>query len=389
MNVTQGLPGAVMDESLGVPAHYANPFAEGNRLAAGEAFTDLSFLEVLSVSGVERATWLHNLTTRDFTALAPGESSEMLLLSPNGHVEAAAAVVDDGERTWFLMDTGCSEPFAQFLESMQFRMRVEVERWEGEQKPAVIGLMVPADELSEKTRTHATVIWEDPWPRTLPGGAHYGVADENHPARNANRTLLVVAQNEPVVETLIAAGFVPAGVQAWEAKRIAQWRPRPNTEAANQVLPHELDWLRTAVHLDKGCYRGQETVAKLVNLGKPPRRLTYLYLEGPEGDLPEPGAEVTSGGRTVGQLTSVARDSEDGPVALALLRRATALDAQLEVGAFVASQEEIVAREGKSSVSPQERPGQGLRRSNRGGGPGSADGGAGAFGSARGGLGSR
>ena len=158
---------------------------------------------------------------------------------------------------------------------------------------------------------------------------------------------------------------------------------------SEQVLPHELDWLRTAVHLDKGCYRGQETVAKLVNLGKPPRRLTYLYLEGPEGDLPEPGSDVMLGERVVGKLTSVARDSEEGPVALALLRRNTADDAQLHVGAFEAVQEPIVAREGKSSASPSERPGQGLRRGNRAGGPGSSDGGAGGFGSSRGGLGGR
>lgn len=385
MKITRSLPGAVMDENLDVPDHYSNPFAEGNQLAAGKAFTDLSFLEVVTVSGADRATWLHNLTTRDFTSLPVGESSEMMLLDPNGHVEFAAAVIDDGERTWFILDHGQSQPFVDFLDSMVFRMRVEIETPDLD----VVGVMVPAAELSEQALAHASVVWEDPWPRTLPGGAHYGVSDEEHPAKNSSRTLIVVAKDEPIVETLIAAGMVPAGITAWEAKRIADWRPRPNAEAAEQVLPHELDWLRTAVHLDKGCYRGQETVAKLVNLGKPPRRLTYLYLEGPEGDLPELGSDVMLGERVVGKLTSVARDSEEGPVALALLRRNTADDAQLHVGAFEAVQEPIVAREGKSSASPSERPGQGLRRGNRAGGPGSSDGGAGGFGSSRGGLGGR
>ncbi|MDP9806597.1 folate-binding protein YgfZ [Trueperella bonasi] len=385
MKVSRSLPGAVMDEDLGVPAHYSNQFAEENQLASGKAFTDLSFLEVVTVSGADRATWLHNLTTRDFLALAAGQSSEMMLLGPNGHVESAAAVIDDGERAWFILDKGQAQPFVEFLDSMMFRMRVKIERPEFD----VVGVMVPEAELSDQARALASVIWEDPWPRTLPGGAHYGIADADHPAKNSSRTLLVVGKDEPIVETLIAAGMVPAGVTAWEAKRITDWRPRPNLEAAAQVLPHELDWLRTAVHLDKGCYRGQETVAKLVNLGKPPRRLTYLYLEGPEGDLPAPGDDVMLGERVVGQLTSVARDAEEGPVALALLRRNTADDAQLTVGGFQAAQEPIVAREGKSSASPQERPGQGLRRGNRGGGPGSTDGGAGGFGSARGGLGSR
>ena len=200
MKITRSLPGAVMDENLDVPDHYSNPFAEGNQLAAGKAFTDLSFLEVVTVSGADRATWLHNLTTRDFTSLPVGESSEMMLLDPNGHVEFAAAVIDDGERTWFILDHGQSQPFVDFLDSMVFRMRVEIETPDLD----VVGVMVPAAELSEQALAHASVVWEDPWPRTLPGGAHYGVSDEEHPAKNSSRTLIVVAKDEPIVETLIA-----------------------------------------------------------------------------------------------------------------------------------------------------------------------------------------
>ncbi|QOR48024.1 folate-binding protein [Trueperella pecoris] len=387
--MNSSLPGAVLD-ACGVPAHYGNPFAEQSRLVAGKAFTDVSFVEVVVVSGQDRLTWLHNLTTRDFTNLAPGESSEMLLLGPNGHIQAAAGVIDDGERTWLLMDRGQAEPVAAFLESMVFRMRVEIERPDYD----VVGVVIPrseqktiggdadggeagegtessvaaapagdppADFLPAEVAALAELVWEDPWPRTLPGGAHYGVADSEHPARASRRVLVLVKPGVPVVEAFVAAGYSPAGLQAWEAQRVADWRPRPNNEIVARALPHELDWLRTAVHLEKGCYRGQETVAKLVNLGKPPRRLTYLYLEGPEGDLPAAGSEVKLGEKTVGVLTSVARDYEEGPVALALIKRNTALDAQLSVGGFIAAQVEIVSREGKSSASPAQRPGAGMR----------------------------
>ena len=85
-----------------------------------------------------------------------------------------------------------------------------------------------------------------------------------------------------------------AGTLALEALRIAAWRPRAATEVDATTIPHELDWLRSAVHLSKGCYRGQETVAKVHNLGHPPRRLVMLHLDGSDGVLPAPGSAVSA-----------------------------------------------------------------------------------------------
>ncbi|MBM7824192.1 folate-binding protein YgfZ [Arcanobacterium pluranimalium] len=354
------LKGAVLDDDAGVPAHFGNPFAEEEALRSGRTLTDLSLLEVVTVTGADRKNWLHNLSTCPFNDMLPGESREMLILDPHGHIEHAAAVTDDGESIWLITDIGKAQPLIDFLESMKFMLRVEIKA-----VPAVVlGLAISASELQASVREAALITWQDPWPHTLPGGAHYGIADDAHPARNAKRTLLVLPPERApgVVEKLLQEGMMPAGLLAWEAARIVDRRPRLALDGADSPLPHELDWIRTAVHLNKGCYRGQETVAKLVNLGRPPRRFTYLYLEGPEGDLPAPGTEVFRGERRVGVLTSVARDFEEGPVGLALIKRSTPVSDQLRVGDFVAVQEEIVSAEGKSSVSPQERPGSELRK---------------------------
>jgi hypothetical protein len=133
-----------------------------------------------------------------------------------------------------------------------------------------------------------------------------------------------------------------AGTWAAEALRVAAWRPRLGFETDHRTIPHELDWMRTAVHLHKGCYRGQETVARVHNLGRPPRRLVFLHLDGSGHVLPDPGAPVTSGGRVMGRLTSVARHYVDGPIALAVVKRSTPVDADLVVGGVVGAQTVIV-----------------------------------------------
>ena len=168
-----------------------------------------------------------------------------------------------------------------------------------------------------------------------------------------------------------------AGALAWEALRIEAGRPRWAREADARAIPHELDWLRTAVHLTKGCYPGQETIARTLNLGRPPRRLTVLQLDGLVGDLPQPGASVRMGERAVGAVTSVARHHELGPIALALLRRAVPVGEQLTVeitevdeatgetipvGRVDAAQEVLVSPEGRAQASPAERPGAELRK---------------------------
>ncbi|WP_052047088.1 folate-binding protein YgfZ [Arcanobacterium sp. S3PF19] len=349
---------AVIDEQTGLPAHYGNPFREQEDILQRGALVDLSYMEIVCVQGPDRAKWLHSLGTCAFEQLKQGETGQMLILDPNGYIAHSALATDDGTQTWLLTDSGRGRALADFLESMKFMMRV------GVSMPSlhVFACLGGRGRLPARIAAEAKQIWEDPWPHTSVFGADYGLKDGDHPGLERNAVFCALSGS-----SLPAEGEVcRAGLTAWEALRVRHLRPRLNSEVSNRrVLPHELDLLRCAVHLSKGCYCGQETVAKIVNLGKPPRRLVFLYLEGPEGDLPAAGTPVCCGKRKIGVLTSPVRDFEQGPTALALIRRGISPDAQLETGGFAAAQMQIVSADGKSSVSPAQRPGAGLLRIDR------------------------
>ena len=197
------------------------------------------------------------------------------------------------------------------------------------------------------------MTWVDPWPGVVTGGVRYSRA---WPAKWPWTETLVA--NEDVAS--VFAEFEPAGTMAYDALRIAAHRPRQLGEVDDKALPHEFDWLSTAVHMSKGCYRGQETVAKVHNLGHPPRRLTFLHLDGSGHALPEAGDEIFIDGNPSarGKITSVGQHHEMGPIALALLFRAVPEDAPLIVrtglGDLSASQEVIVPQSaGKANDIPK------------------------------------
>lgn len=350
------LPGAVAGTGpdAGVAAHYGEPVREQRALARDGAVVDLSHLGVVGVRGPDRLSLLHSLSSQAMLGLAPGEARELLVLDPHGHVEHAAAAVDDGTGTWLVTEAASSPGLAAFLTSMTFMLRVEVEdataRW------AVLG--TPTQALpAVLAAAPDSLVWRDPWPDVAPGGASYGPPDADHPGQE-HRTALVLVEREALADVaarLGAAGTTMAGSWAHEALRVAAWRPRLACEVDDRTIPPELDWLRTAVHLHKGCYRGQETIARVVNLGRPPRRLVMLHLDGSEHVLPEPGAVVLDGAREVGRLTSVARHHELGPIALALVKRSVPVVATLTVGGLAAAQEIVVRPDGLSDARPAER----------------------------------
>ncbi|MDY6055622.1 folate-binding protein [Micrococcus sp.] len=323
----------------GVAAHYGRPVPEQRALGRGRALVDLSSRTVLSVSGPDRLAWLHTLSSQHLADLTPGTSTEALFLDANGRIETAVHLLEDGAAAWLIVDAPHAEALTGWLRSMVFSHDVVLR--DHSAAVAVVGAMAPVPGWEDRT------VWLDPWPQVAEGGWSYGVAPQEHPGADWSwREYLVTC--EDLARTVAGlgqgelTGWSLAGTEAAEALRIAAGRPRPALDADARALPHELDLLRTAVHLAKGCYRGQETVARVHNLGRPPRRLTQLLLDGSTHTLPEAGAavvvrpdpdtpEARAAARPVGTVTSAARHHEAGPVALALLKRAVPVDAPLLV----------------------------------------------------------
>jgi len=419
-------PGAV-----GIPPqHYGNPLGEQRALAAGAAIVDLSDRAVITVTGPDRLTWLDSLTSQALTKLQPGDSAETLLLDPTGRLEHAIRVIDDGVTTWLLVDGPEGAPLAAWLDRMRFMLRVEIadrsvdfatvgtlallaSRASASAGPVAEALeanptsaapvaealeanptsAAPVAEALEANPTSAApvaealeaaaarpnsipLIWRDPWTDVTAGGHQYARAAEHPAAGWTYAEVLVDRADAAAVASL--AELPAAGTLALDALRIAAWRPKLATEGDEKSIPHELDWLRSAVHLNKGCYRGQETVAKVHNLGHPPRRLVMLHLDGSDGVLPQPGdallAPVASSAsanadpvassasanadpvaealeapdaepRPVGRITSAALHYELGPIALAVIKRT--VDPALELivvsdGAAIAAAQEVI-----------------------------------------------
>jgi len=328
-----GAPGAVAGEGLDAPvaAHYGDPLREQRLLAEGLAVVDLSHRPVLTVTGPDRLSWLHSLTTQKLLGLPARESRETLVLSPKGHVEHDLHLVDDGETTWVTTEPGAAGALRGWLDSMRFMLRVDVT--DVSDAYAVLGEPYAAESAPDEP-----LAWRDPWPDLVGDTAAYGLV-EGHPGTGRAWRELIV----PRADLVAAVGDRPlAGSWAAEALRIAAWRPRLGYETDHRTIVQEVDWLRTAVHLHKGCYRGQETVARVHNLGRPPRRLVFLHLDGSGHLLPDRKSELTVDGRAVGFLTSVARHHEDGPIGLALIKRNTPVDAVLNAGDVAGAQTVIV-----------------------------------------------
>ncbi|RST17216.1 folate-binding protein [Streptomyces sp. WAC05374] len=312
------LPGAVPAEGHdeGVAAHYGDLFREQRALAAGTGLVDLSHRGVVTVSGDDRLSWLHLLLTQAVSDLPTGHATDALILSANGHIEHALYLVDDGETVWAHVEPGTQEALIGYLESMKFFYRVEVADRTGD--IAVVHL--PAGSIAEVPE--GVVVRETPHGRDLflPRGDLEAYAADHGPL---------------------------AGIWAYEALRVEAHRPRLGFETDHRTIPHEIGLIGSAVHLQKGCYRGQETVARVHNLGKPPRRMVFLHLDGSEVHLPPHGTPVRlkadgDEGRQLGFVTTSVRHHELGPIALALVKRNVPVDAELMAGGTAAAQEVVV-----------------------------------------------
>lgn len=305
---------AVVAESgidAGVAWHFGDPMREQRLLEQGAGLVDLSHRDVLSVSGPDRLAWLHSLTTQQLEGLPAGAGVTALILSPQGHIEHALYGIDDGETFWAHTEPGAAATAVAWLERMRFLMRVEV-----------------ADRSDE-----FAVVWT----------ASPEASDQTLISRAGLDSL---GGREIFVPRERLADFLDhgprAGTWAYEARRIAAGVPRIGLDTDHRTIPNEIGVLGVAVHLDKGCYRGQETVARVHTLGRPPRRLVRLHLDGSADALPAAGSPVVADGRDVGFVGGSARHYELGPIALGLIKRTVPPDVELVVDGIAAAQEVLV-----------------------------------------------
>ncbi|MDT0202603.1 glycine cleavage T C-terminal barrel domain-containing protein [Nocardioides sp. AE5] len=313
------LPGAVAGDGVdaGVAAHYGSFNTEQRALEAGEGFVDLSHREVVRISGPDRLAWLHSLTTQHFESLAPQVPTAALVLSPQGHVEHAMYGVDSGGEDGAFtahVEPGTAAALIEFLLKMRFMMRAEV----------------------EDVTTETAVTWRPAKRSGVPFDGYEFIP------------------RDKLAEYAEAAGPA-AGLWAFEALRIARGEARFGLDTDHRTIPNEAGWINTAVHLEKGCYRGQETVARVHTLGRPPRRLVMLHLDGSENRLPTQGAEVTHGEKVIGFVGTSARHHELGPIALAMVKRNVPTDATLQADGMPAGQEVVVDPEVGLHVRPNLR----------------------------------
>jgi folate-binding protein YgfZ len=283
--------------------HFGEPVKEQRALEAGTAWADLSHHNIIAVSGEDRLKWLHDLTTQFVSDLMPGVWMANMILDAKGHVEFQFNVVDDGTTTFLVLDPGYSEQLIEYLTKMKFMLRVDVKDASSEfavlrapGKPTEIGgpfALVPRGEVEEMKKTFG------------------GVATQ-------------------------------VGTWALDAERVAAHRPRIGFETDHKSIPNEIGVLNGAVHMKKGCYRGQETVAKIYNLGNPPRRLVMLHLDGSDVGFPAVGTKIENDGIVVGFIGTVARHHELGTIALAVVKRNTPIEATLMVDGVPAAQQVIV-----------------------------------------------
>ncbi len=367
--------GAIDPQSPDAPvaAHYGDPMREQRTLDTAVGLVDRSHRGVLALTGDQRLSWLHDLTTQHLRGVRAGQGTETLVLSPHGHIEHHAVLAEDATTTWLDTEPGAAGGLLDFLVKMRFLTRVEprdaTADWAllslvgprldealdifgpagtagiaGPAGPAGLALpdvlAVPGPKFATGTvPPRPTTVYEV---RALPAGRIDGVGGEDGGwvrRMPLGADLLVPRPAVGAVTAELATAGVPAcGLWAYEAMRVAARIPRLGFETDHRTIPAEVGWTAPAVHLEKGCYRGQETVARVHNLGRPPRRLVLLHLDGVTTDQPPArGTPVTLDGRAVGFAGTALRHFELGLIALALVRSNVSDDAHLFVGESAAA----------------------------------------------------
>ncbi len=301
-----------------------NLAGEHRELREGCGLLDRSERGKLALTGGERKSFLAGQVTNDIEGLEAGRGCYAAFLTHKGKMLGDLRVLaaeDDGADPELLLDTERATLQALFDMVRRFKIGYDVELHKRTVQRGLLSLVGP--------RARAVAGAED-----LPGDEHAHRAGEiaGHPVRlvvtDVGVDVLCEADDTDAVRAaLIAAGATPVSEDAAEILRVERGRPRYGHDVDDSTIPQEAGLNERAVSFTKGCYVGQETVARLFYRGKPNRHLRGLKLSGPAA----PGAELRLGERVVGRLASSVVSPLHGPIALALVRREAAPGDTLEV----------------------------------------------------------
>jgi len=327
-------PGAVAADGVdaGVAWHYGDPLREQRRAAEAAGLVDLSHRDVLVVPGPDRLEWLHAICSQHLSALADGDSTEALVLSPNGHVEQHWQVTELGGQVWIDTEPAAADEVLGYLLKMRFLKRVEPAKVTADF--AVLALLGPS---AAAVLADAGLPVPDQGALASASGGFVRRGGTGTSGNGAFDLVIPRAELAGMAGRLRDAGAEPTGTWASEALRVERRQPRLGVDTDHRTLAHEAGWIGSAVHLDKGCYRGQETVARVQNLGRPPRRLVLLHLSGDSEQLPTPGSPVERDGRAVGFVGTAVQHYEFGPIALAVVKRGLSASDALTVAGHSAA----------------------------------------------------
>ena len=313
----------------------SNPFVDQRDVVDGTAAVRVA-AAVVAVAGADRAAVLNATLSQSLVGLKPGDSREALELDGNGRIVRILHVLERDADTLLIVPGASGDDIVAWLDKRVFMEDVT------------------ATDISDSVTVYGGTVgfgdnvWTDPWPTIQPGGFTYG-----------SETVPAWTYRESVMPADAAAPARIVDESALDALRAVAGRPGL-AEVDDLALPHEFDWLRTAVHLSKGCYTGQETVAKIHNVGHPPRRLVRLHLDGSDSVFAEAGDPVLLDGEQVGVVTTAGNHFEDGPVALARVKRTVPVDAALVVDRdghpLAANQEVIVPPTAGATAAERLRP---------------------------------
>ena len=344
------LPDHHLDDA--VPAHRGDPFAEQRAMARAAAVVDRSHRGIIAVTGPDRLEWLHLLLTQHVSQLPDGGATEALVLDGQGRVLHHMGVAQVGDVVYLDVEAGELAELLAYLEKMVFWSKAEPR--DATAELALLSLVGP----------NAQAVL-DAIGVPLPEGAA-ALDGAGYIRRTRGPALADLVVPRPALaewwRRLTDAGARPAGTVAYEALRAAALLPRPGLDTDDRTIPHEVGWIGAAVHLSKGCYRGQETVARVANMGRAPRRLVLLHLDAGDEQLPVPGEPVTHEGRAVGRVGTVVQHHELGPVALALVKRSVPIDAELIAGTETPARIDPASTAAEDAAAPGRAAQEHLRR---------------------------